>query len=559
MEEVRSSSNFIRDIIDEDLKNKKNDERVHTRFPPEPNGYLHIGHAKSICLNFGIARDYKGLSNLRFDDTNPEKEEQEYVDSIKEDVKWLGFDWGNKLYYASDYFEQLYGYAVELIKKDKAFVCDLLADEVREYRGTLKAPGKESPFRNRSQVENLDLFNRMKEGEFADGTKTLRAKIDMSSGNLTMRDPVLYRIKRAHHHRTGDKWCIYPMYDFTHCICDSIEGITHSICTLEFENNRPLYDWVLDQLEVHHPQQIEFARLNLSHTILSKRKLLELVNGKYVEAWDDPRMPTLSGLRRRGYTPLSMRTFCDRIGVARFNSIVDMVVLENSIREELNKTANRVMVVLDPLKVIIINYPEDKEDLLDAVNNPEDETAGKRKVPFSREIFIERADFMEDAPKKFFRLTQGKEVRLRYAYFIKCEKAIKDETGKIIELHCTYDPETRGGNSPDGRKVKGTLHWVSSKHAKKAEVRLYEPLFTKRDSNEVEEGGDYKDNLNPDSVKVVPEVLIEPSLVDLDPGERVQFERIGYFCMDKKDSTKEKQVFNRIVTLKDTWAKINKK
>ena len=559
MDVRRNSSNFIRDIIDEDLKNNKNDSKVHTRFPPEPNGYLHIGHAKSICLNFGIARDYKGLSNLRFDDTNPEKEEQEYVNSIKEDVNWLGFNWDDRLYYASDYFEKLYDYAVELIKKGKAFVCDLAADEIRQYRGTLKEPGKESPFRNRSVEENLDLFKRMREGEFADGEKTLRARIDMASGNLTMRDPVIYRIKRANHHRTEDKWCIYPMYDFTHCLSDSIEGITHSICTLEFENNRPLYDWVLDQLEVHHPQQIEFARLNLSHTVLSKRKLLELVNGGYVKGWDDPRMPTLSGFRRRGFTPLSIRTFCNRIGVAKFNSIVDMVVLENSIREELNQTANRVMAVLDPLKVIITNYPEDKEELLDAVNNPEDESAGKRKVPFSHEIFIERSDFMEDAPKKFFRLTQGKEVRLRYAYFIKCEKAIKDDEGNIVEIHCTYDPETRGGDSPDGRKVKGTLHWVSSKHAKKAEVRLYEPLFTKRDPNEVEDGGDYKDNLNPDAVKVIAEALIEPSLSEVDDEARVQFERIGYFCIDKKDSTKEKQVFNRIVTLKDTWAKINKK
>ena len=559
MQDFKKTSNFIREIIDEDIKNNKNNGRVHTRFPPEPNGYLHIGHAKSICLNFGIARDYKGLCNLRFDDTNPEKEEQEYVDSISEDVKWLGFDWEHRLYYASDYFDRLYGYAVELIRKGKAFVCDLSADQIREYRGTLKEPGRESPFRGRSIEENLDLFDRMKNGEFKDGSKTLRARIDMSSGNLIMRDPVLYRIKRDHHHRTADKWCIYPMYDFTHCLSDSIEGITHSICTLEFENNRPLYDWVLEHLDVHHPQQIEFARLNLSHTVLSKRKLLELVKGGYVDGWDDPRMPTLSGFRRRGYTAASIRAFCERIGVAKFNSIVDMVVLENSIREELNKTANRVMAVLQPLKVVITNYPDDKEEFLDAINNPEDASAGTRKVPFSRELYIERDDFMEDAPKKFFRLTPGKEVRLRYAYFIKCEKAIKDEAGNIVELECTYDPETRGGDAPDGRKVKGTLHWVSARHAGKAEVRLYETLFTRRDPNEVEEGGDYKDNLNPDSLRILHDVYIEPSLVTVVEGSRLQFERIGYFCVDNKDTEKKKPVFNRIVTLKDTWAKIKKK
>ncbi len=559
MQDFKKTSNFIREIIDEDIKNNKNNGRVHTRFPPEPNGYLHIGHAKSICLNFGIARDYKGLCNLRFDDTNPEKEEQEYVDSISEDVKWLGFDWEHRLYYASDYFDRLYGYAVELIRKGKAFVCDLSADQIREYRGTLKEPGRESPFRGRSIEENLDLFDRMKNGEFKDGSKTLRARIDMSSGNLIMRDPVLYRIKRDHHHRTADKWCIYPMYDFTHCLSDSIEGITHSICTLEFENNRPLYDWVLEHLDVHHPQQIEFARLNLSHTVLSKRKLLELVKGGYVDGWDDPRMPTLSGFRRRGYTAASIRAFCERIGVAKFNSIVDMVVLENSIREELNKTANRVMAVLQPLKVVITNYPDDKEEFLDAINNPEDASAGTRKVPFSRELYIERDDFKEDAPKKFFRLTPGKEVRLRYAYFIKCEKAIKDEAGNIVELECTYDPETRGGDAPDGRKVKGTLHWVSARHAGKAEVRLYETLFTRRDPNEVEEGGDYKDNLNPDSLRILHDVYIEPSLVTVVEGSRLQFERIGYFCVDNKDTEKKKPVFNRIVTLKDTWAKIKKK
>lgn len=551
-------TNFIKDIIDKDLEQGKNGGRVHTRFPPEPNGYLHIGHAKSICLNFGIAEGYRGFCNLRFDDTNPEKEEQEYVDSIERDVNWLGFDWDDRLFYASDYFDQLYDYAIKLIKKGKAYVCDLSPEEIREHRGTLKEPGKESPFRDRPVDENLELFRKMREGEFPDGSRTLRAKIDMSSGNLVMRDPVLYRIKREEHHRTGDKWCIYPMYDFTHCISDSIEGITHSLCTLEFENNRPLYDWILDQLGIHHPQQIEFARLNLSHTVLSKRKLLELVKEDHVKGWDDPRMPTISGLRRRGYTSSSIKTFCDRIGVARMNSIVDMVVLENSIREELNKTAQRVMGVFDPLKVVITNYPEGKIEDLDAINNPEDASMGSRKVPFSGIIYIERKDFMEEPPRKFFRLSPGREVRLRYAYFITCQEVIKDKDGKVVELRCTYDPATKGGDSPDGRKVRGTLHWVSACTAVEAEARLYEPLFTERDPNDVEQGGDYKNNLNPSSLQVLDPVYVEPFLTGTEPGKRLQFERTGYFCVDEKDSVPGKPVLNRIVTLKDTWAKIQK-
>ncbi len=550
--------NFIKEIIDGDLAAGKNEGRVHTRFPPEPNGYLHIGHAKSICLNFGIAREYNGKFNLRFDDTNPCKEEQEYVDSIIEDVKWLGADWEDRLYYASDYFKKMYEYAVDLIKKEKAYVCDQSLEEVREYRGTINEPGKNSPSRDRSIEENLDLFERMKKGEFPDGAKTLRAKIDMSHPNLLMRDPVMYRILHAEHHRTGNKWCIYPMYDWAHGLEDSIEGITHSICTLEFETHRQLYDWFLDALGVHHPQQIEFARLNLSHTILSKRKLLELVNEGHVNGWDDPRMPTISGLRRRGYTPESIRNFCEKIGVAKFNSIVDMVVLENSIREELNKKARRVMAVLRPLKVVIVNYPEDKVEELEAINNPEDPSMGTRKVPFSREIYIERNDFMEDPPKKFFRLAPGREVRLRYAYFITCEKVIKDDkTGEIIELQCTYDPETRGGDSPDGRKVKGTLHWVSASHAHEAEVRLYDHLFTKRDPNDAEEGEDYKSNLNPNSLEIIKPCKLEPSLKDAKPGSRYQFERSGYFCVDPVDFSGKKVIFNRIVSLRDTWAKIN--
>ncbi len=555
----KKASNFIREIINEDLKKGKNDGRVHTRFPPEPNGYLHIGHAKSICLNFGIAADYKGLCNLRLDDTNPETEKHEYVNSIMEDVRWLGFDWGKRLFYASDYFEKLYEYAVKLIEKGKAYVCDLSVDETREHRGTLTEPGKESPYRTRSADENLDLFKRMKAGEFEEGSRILRAKIDMASPNLLMRDPVLYRIKKLAHYRRGSEWCIYPTYDFTHCLSDSIEGITHSICTLEFENNRPLYDWILDELGVHHPRQIEFARLNLSHTVLSKRKLLELVEGGYVNGWDDPRMPTISGLRRRGYTPQSIRNFCERIGVAKFNSIVDMVVLENSIREELNKNAPRFMAILRPLKVVIVNYPEDKVEEMEAINNPEDAGMGTRKVPFARELYIERDDFREDPPKKFFRLAPGREVRLRYAYFITCQDVIKDEkTGEVIELRCTYDPKTRGGDAPDGRKVRGTLHWISVKHAKKAEVRLYDHLFTRRDPNDVGEGVDYKINLNPNSLEILPSCYIEPGLKNASVGTKYQFERLGYFCVDSIDSTDEKLVFNRTVSLRDTWEKIDK-
>ncbi|MFA5160207.1 MAG: glutamine--tRNA ligase/YqeY domain fusion protein [Candidatus Omnitrophota bacterium] len=560
METPKTPSNFIRDIIDADIAKGKHGGCVHTRFPPEPNGYLHIGHAKAICISFGIARDYKGLCNLRFDDTNPEKEEVEYVDSIREDVRWLGFDWGDREYYASDYFGQLYEHAKTLIRKEKAYVCDLSPDEQREHRGTFTAPGKESPNRNRSVEENLDLFERMKAGEFADGSRVLRAKIDMASPNITMRDPTIYRIKKASHHRTGDKWCIYPMYDFTHCISDSIEGITHSICTLEFENNRPLYDWVLDQLGIHHPQQIEFARLNITYTLLSKRILLKLVQQKIVSGWNDPRMPTISGFRRRGYTPESIRAFCDKIGVAKFNSTIDMVLLENSIREELNKTAPRVMAVLDPLKVVITNYPEGKVEEMEAVNNPEEPTAGTRRLPFSRELYIERDDFREDAPKKFFRLVPGGEVRLRYGYFVKCEKVVKDASGKITELHCTYDPGTRGGNNPpDGRKVKGTIHWVSAKHAFKAEVRLYDHLFAAKDPGNVPEGQDILVNLNPKSLETISGALLESSLKNAKPGERFQFERLGYFFVDPIDSRPGQPVFNRTVTLRDTWEKIEKK
>ena len=553
---VPTASNFIRAIIDDDLSKNKNEGRVHTRFPPEPNGYLHIGHAKSICLNFGIAKDYKGFCNLRFDDTNPNKEEVEYVDSIQEDVHWLGFDWDDRLYFASDYFEQLYQYAVQLIKKGKAYVDSLTADEIRKYRGTLTEPGENSPYRNRTVDENLDLFDRMRAGEFDDGTHVLRAKIDMSSGNINMRDPVLYRILKSEHHRTGDKWCMYPMYDFTHGLSDSIEGITHSICTLEFEDHRPLYDWFLDELEVFHPQQIEFARLNLNYTVMSKRKLLQLVNEDYVKGWDDPRMPTISGLRRRGYTPESIRNFCDRIGVAKNDSVVDIALLEHCLREDLNKRAQRVLAVLDPIKVIIDNYPENQVEELDAVNNPEDPEMGTRKVPFSKVIYIERDDFREDPPRKFFRLSPGKEVRLRYAYYITCVDVVKDkQTGEIIELHCTYDPTTKGGDSPDGRKVKGTLHWVSAAHAIKAEVRLYESLFLKEDPEEDE---DFKSNINSDSLAVLNNCQIEPGLAKTKKGEIFQFERKGYFCVDS-DSTEDKAVFNRSVSLRDTWAKIEKK
>lgn len=544
---------FIREIIREDLKNNKYGGRVHTRFPPEPNGYLHIGHAKSICLNFGIAEEFKGLCNLRFDDTNPTKEEQEYVDSIKEDVRWLGFDWQEREYYASDYFEKLYEYAVELIKMGKAYVCDLSTDEIREYRGTLMEPGKESPYRNRSVEENLDLFERMRKGEFPDGSRTLRAKIDMSSGNLNMRDPVMYRILHAEHHRTGNKWCIYPMYDYAHCLSDSIERITHSLCTLEFEDHRPLYDWFLDQLGLYHPQQIEFARLNISHTVLSKRKLIQLVQEGYVNGWDDPRMPTLSGLRRRGYTPEAIRKFCDRIGVAKRDSTVDMALLEHCLREDLNKRAHRVMAVLKPLKVVIVNYPENQVEELDAINNPEDLSMGIRKVPFSRVLYIERDDFREDPPKEFFRLAPGREVRLRYAYFIKCIDVIKDKNGEITELHCTYDPETRGGDSPDRRKVKATLHWVSVPHSIEAEVRLYDHLFSVPFPGE-----DFTKDLNPKSLEILKSCPVEPYLSNAKPGEIYQFERLGYFCVDP-DSLKGKLVFNRTTTLRDTWAKIEKR
>jgi glutaminyl-tRNA synthetase len=551
-------SDFIRAIVQEDLATNKYGGRVHTRFPPEPNGYLHIGHAKSICLNFGIAGDFGGLCNLRFDDTNPSKEDIEYVESIQEDIRWLGFDWEERLFYASDYFEQLYECAVQLIKKGKAYVCDLSADEIREYRGTLTEPGKDSPYRTRPVEENLDLFERMRAGEFEDGCRVLRAKIDMASPNMNMRDPVLYRILRAEHHRTGDDWCIYPMYDYAHPISDSIEGITHSICTLEFEDHRPLYDWLLDELEIYHPQQIEFARLYLNYTVMSKRKLLQLVAGGYVSGWDDPRMPTLSGLRRRGYTPDAIRTFCDRIGVAKSNSIVDVALLEHSIREDLNRRAPRVMAVLRPLKVVIVNYPEDLVEEMEAVNNPEDPSMGTRKVPFSRVLYIERDDFREDPPKKYFRLAPGREVRLRYAYFITCVDVIKDEpSGKVVELHCTVDPATRGGSSPDGRKVRGTLHWVSAAHALPAEVRLYDRLFLKENPLEGEDGADFTAHLNPSSLETLTACRVEPGLADAAPGSIYQFERLGYFCVDP-DSSDDGLVFNRTVALRDTWAKIEK-
>jgi glutaminyl-tRNA synthetase len=550
----KKTSNFIRDIIIDDLKTGKWGGRVHTRFPPEPNGYLHIGHAKAICLSFGLALEFNGKCNLRFDDTNPSKEEEEYVESIKEDVRWLGFDWEDREFFASDYFEQLYEWAVQLIKEKKAFVCDLSADEIREYRGTLKEPGRESPYRYRSVEENLDLFERMKNGEFPDGSKTLRAKIDMSSPNLNMRDPVMYRILHATHHRTGDKWCIYPMYDYTHGQSDSIERITHSLCTLEFEDHRPLYDWFCENLGIYHPQQIEFARLNLTYTIMSKRKLLQLVEENIVDGWDDPRMPTISGLRRRGYTPASIRDFADRIGVAKSENTVELQLLEFCIREDLNKTATRAMAVMNPLKVVIENYPEDKTEMLEFVNNPEDESAGKRLVPFSREIYIEKTDFMEEPPRKFFRLKPGGEVRLRYAYFIKCTDVIKDENGEIIELRCTYDPASKGGNSPDGRKVRGTIHWVSAANAADVEVRLYDKLFLNENPNKTEEGKTFLDNINPDSLKII-RAKVEPMLQDAKSGERFQFERTGYFCVDTKYSEQGKPVFNRTVTLRDSWKK----
>jgi glutaminyl-tRNA synthetase len=558
--EISPPPNFIRAIIAEDLKTNKWEGRVHTRFPPEPNGYLHIGHAKSICLNFGIAAEHKdGLCNLRFDDTDPSKESIEYVESIKADVRWLGVDWQDREYYASDYFEHLYQYAVQLIKAGKAYVDSLSSEEIREYRGTLTEPGKESPYRNRTVEENLNLFERMRAGEFEDGAHVLRAKIDMASPNLLMRDPALYRIKHVPHYRTGNKWCIYPMYDFTHCLSDSIERITHSICTLEFEINRELYDWVLDQLNVYHPQQIEFARLNLSYTVLSKRKLIELVEGGYVAGWDDPRMPTISGFRRRGYTPESIRTFCDRIGVAKSNSVVDLALLEYCLREDLNKRAPRVMAVLRPLKVVIVNYPEGQMEELEAENNPEDHGMGTRKIPFTKELYIEKDDFREEPPKKWFRLSPGREVRLKHAYYITCTEVVKDnQTGDIIELHCSYDSETRGGWSKDGRKVRGTLHWVSAAHALEAEVRLYDHLFTKPNPDDVADGEDFKSYLNPNSLEILDSCKLEPSLAEAQPGDRCQFLRLGYFCADSRDSSHQKLVFNRTVTLRDTWAKIEK-
>ncbi|OGD09666.1 MAG: glutamine--tRNA ligase [Candidatus Aminicenantes bacterium RBG_13_62_12] len=558
-EAARPKSNFVRDIIDEHNRTGRFQGRVHTRFPPEPNGYLHIGHAKSICLNFGLAAEYGGLCNLRFDDTNPETEEAEYVEAIKRDVRWLGFDWQDREFYASDYYEKLYDFAEALITKGKAFVCDLGADEVSRTRGTLTEPGKESPYRGRTPEESLDLFRRMRAGEFPDGSRTLRARIDMAHPNLLMRDPVLYRIRRAHHYRRGDAWCIFPTYDWAHGQSDSLEGITHSICTLEFEVHRQLYDWFLDALGIHHPQQIEFARLNVSHTVLSKRKLLELVREGRVSGWDDPRMSTISGMRRRGYTPAAIRRFCDLIGMAKANSIVDLALLESCVREDLNRASSRIMAVLRPLRVVIENYPEGSAEELEAVNNPEDPAAGTRRVPFSRELYIERDDFMEDPPKKFFRLAPGREIRLRYAYFITCRSVVKDpRTGEVAELRCTYDPATRGGDAPDGRTSKATLHWVSAPHSLPAEVRLYSTLFVKRDPEEVAEGEDWKSNLNPKSLEVLADCRVEPCVKDAAPGSRWQFERLGYFCLDAVDSRPGLPVFSRTVTLRDPWAKIQK-
>ena len=550
-------SNFIRNIINDDLKDHKNDSYIHTRFPPEPNGYLHIGHAKSICLNFGIAKDYQGgICNLRFDDTNPAKEDVEYTDSIKNDVKWLGFDWADRLFYASDYYEKLFEFAKQLISNEKAYVCHLSANDIREYRGTLTEPGKPSPYRERSVEENLDLFDRMHAGEFDEGECLLRAKIDMVSPNMNMRDPAIYRIKKVAHHRTGTHWCIYPMYDYTHCVSDALEGITHSLCTLEFEDHRPLYDWFLEQLPVPcHPQQIEFARLNLNYTVTSKRKLNELVTDGHVSGWDDPRMPTIVGMRRRGYTPESIRDFCGRIGVTKTDTIIDVGVLENCVREDLDKRTRRVLGVLDPLKVVIDNYPEEKTESLDAPYHPNNPDMGQRQLPFSKVLYIEQRDFMEDPPKKFFRLGPGREVRLRYAYYITCNEVIKDDVGRIVELHCTYDPETKGGNSPDGRKVKGTIHWVSVEHALQTEVRLYDRLFNepKPDSNKHQQ--DWKGFLNIDSIKLIKEAYLEPSLAGAEKEDAFQFERTGYFCVDNKDQVNGKPVFNRTVTLRDSWAK----
>ncbi len=549
---------FIRARIEADLAAGKNAGKVHTRFPPEPNGYLHIGHAKSICLNFGAVQQYAGQCNLRFDDTNPETEDVEYEDSIKQDVRWLGFDWEDRLFHASDYFERLYQFAEELIIKGKAYVDSLSAEQIREYRGTFSEPGKESPYRKRSVEENLDLFRRMRAGEFKDGEHLLRARIDMSSPNLNMRDPALYRIRHASHHRTGDSWCIYPLYDFTHGLSDALEGITHSLCTLEFEDHRPLYDWILQQLDVPgYPQQIEFARLNLSYTVLSKRKLLKLVEAGRVSGWNDPRMPTLTGLRRRGYPAAAIRNFCNRIGIAKRDGVVDVELLEHAVREELNRSSRRVMAVLNPLKVVIENYPAEREEELEAINNPEDESAGTRRVPFSRVLYIEKEDFMEEPPSKFYRLAPGREVRLRYAYFLKCREVVKDPaSGKIVELRCTYDPETRGGNAQDGRKVKATLHWVSARHAFPAQVRLYDQLFEVE--NPVAEE-DFIETLNPNSLEILENCMLEPSLLQAQPGERVQFERRGYFCVDQEDSQPGEPIFNRTLTLRDTWARISRK
>ncbi len=551
-------SDFIRDAIKEDLRTNRFGGRVHTRFPPEPNGYLHIGHAKAISITFGMAEEFGGLYNLRFDDTNPVKEEEEYVDAIMEDIRWLGFDWEDRLFYASDYFEQLYQWAVQLIEDGKAYVDSLSPEEIKEYRGAFGQPGKDSPYRDRSVEENLDLFERMRAGEFEDGAHVLRAKIDMASGNMNLRDPVMYRILHATHHRTGDEWCIYPMYDWAHGQSDSIEGITHSLCSLEYEDHRPLYDWFLDQLGIYHPQQIEFGRVSVSYTVISKRRLIQLVQDGHVNGWDDPRMPTLSGLRRRGYTPEAIRDFCDRIGVPKTNSIVDIALLEHCVREDLNQRAPRVSGVLRPLKVILVNYPEDLVEEMECINNPEDDSMGTRKAPFSRVLYIEQEDFREDAPKKWFRLAPGREVRLRYAYYVTCVDVVKDEQGEVVELHCTYDPETRGGWAPDGRRVKGTLHWVSADHALEAEVRLYDRLFSVENPLDAEEGEDFTASLNPDSLEILTACRVEPGLAGAASGSIYQFERQGYFCVDP-DSTNGKLVFNRTVSLRDTWAKIEKK
>lgn len=557
-DEKTTKSNFIKEIINEDIRTDKYQGRIHTRFPPEPNGFLHIGHAKSIVLNFGIADEYNGKCNLRFDDTNPTKEEEMYVKSIIEDIKWLGYEWEDRLYFASDYFQKFYDYAIQLINKEKAFVCDLNAEEIREHRGSLTKAGIDSPFRNRTVEKNLELFEQMRNGDFLNGSHTLRAKINMSSANLNMRDPVIYRILHAKHHNTGDDWCIYPMYDWAHGLEDSIEGITHSLCTLEFEDHRPLYDWFLDELDVYHPQQIEFARLNLSYTVTSKRKLLELVEDNLVSGWDDPRMPTISGMRRRGYPPVAIRNFSERVGIAKRDNIAEMDLLEFYVRKDLNEHSERRMAVINPLKVVIENYAEGKMEELEAINNPENASAGKRKIPFSREIYIEKSDFMEDPPKKFFRLGPGREVRLRYAYFITCTAVIKDENGEIIELRCTYDPETKGGSAPDGRKVKGTIHWVSAEHAIQAEIRLYDRLFNNPNPTAAKRIADFKTYINPNSLDIKRNCFLEPSLKEGKPEDKFQFERIGYFCVDRYDSSSDNLVFNRTATLRDSWAKIQK-